>query len=40
MVPVNAAPGTYRIMLFGKWKNGVTGALLPYTGTTNSFVLQ
>src|SRR5262249_9695747 len=40
MVPLDATPGTYRIRLFGKWKNGVTGALVPYQGTTNSFVLQ
>ena len=39
-VPTNATPGNYRIRLFGRWKNGVTGALVPYTGTTQTFLVQ
>jgi len=39
-VPATATPGTYRIRYSGSWKNGVTGALAPYSGVTMAFVVQ
>jgi neutral ceramidase len=40
MVPPTATPGTYRIRLVGSWKNGSTGALVRYQGTTIPFLVQ
>jgi len=31
-VPDDATPGQYRIRLFGSWKNGMTGGLIPFEG--------
>jgi len=39
-VPLHAPSGTYRIQVFGSWKNGTTGAITPYTGTTRTFTVQ
>jgi neutral ceramidase len=39
-VPPDAIPGTYRIRFVGHWKNGVTGAVTRYQGTTRDFVVQ
>ena len=39
-VPSDATPGVYRIRFFGAWKNGVTGALTAYEGTTRVFTIQ
>ena len=39
-VPLHAVPGQYRITLFGKWKNGSTGLLTTYQGTTRPFTVQ
>ena len=39
-VPPSATPGTYRIQVFGAWKNGVTGAITPYQSTSVSFTVQ
>ena len=39
-VPSTAPAGTYRITLFGKWKNGTTGLLTTYQGATNTFTVQ
>ena len=39
-VPPSATPGTYRIQVFGAWKNGVTGAITPYQRTSLSFTVQ
>jgi neutral ceramidase len=39
-VPFDAPPGQYRITLFGKSKNPVTGLLTTYQGTTNTFTVQ
>jgi len=38
--PPDVTPGRYRIRVFGKWKNGVTGQLMPYEGTTDFFTIQ
>ena len=39
-VPQSAVPGSYRIRVFGSWKHGVTGAITPYEGTTNPFIVR
>ena len=36
----DAPAGRYRVRVFGKWKNGVTGQLIPYEGTSIVFTLQ
>ena len=39
-VPASAAPGRYRIRVFGSWKNGVTNSVVPYIGTSRDFIVQ
>ena len=39
-VPLTARPGTYHIMHNGAWKNGFTGALTAYAGTTRTFQVR
>jgi neutral ceramidase len=39
-VPLHVPAGRYRMTLFGKWKNGTTGALTTYQGTTQTFTVQ
>lgn len=39
-IPSSAAPGYYRIRHFGDWKNGWTGAIVPYTGTSGTFYVN
>jgi neutral ceramidase len=39
-IPEDAEPGTYRISHAGRWKNGITGALIPYQGTTQTFEVR
>lgn len=39
-IPTSAAPGYYRIRHFGDWKNGWTGAIAPYTGTSATFYIN
>ncbi len=39
-IPANEASGYYRIRHFGKWKNGFTGKLKNYTGTSRSFLVN
>ncbi|CAM3416526.1 neutral/alkaline ceramidase [Kibdelosporangium persicum] len=38
-IPAGTPPGTYRIVHNGDWKNGWTGAITPFTGTTTTFTL-
>jgi neutral ceramidase len=39
-IPPDAATGTYRLRQFGNWKNGWTGAVSSYAGTTRSFEVR
>ena len=39
-VPPNATPGTYRIVHHGDYKNGWTGKIHPFTGTTRTFTVN
>lgn len=39
-VPQDATPGRYRIRVFGRWKNGSTKELIPYEGTSRTFVIR
>ena len=39
-VPSNAAPGQYRITVFGKFKNASNGVLTSYQSTTRTFTVQ
>ena len=39
-VPLSAPAGTYRITHNGAWKNGVTGAVTAYAGTTQTFQVR
>ncbi|WP_296403402.1 neutral/alkaline non-lysosomal ceramidase N-terminal domain-containing protein [Psychrobacter sp.] len=36
----DTAPGTYRIVHQGDWKNGWDGSITPYTGESNSFQVR
>ena len=39
-IPANAQPGWYRIKHAGHEKSGWTGAISPYSGTSNSFQIN
>lgn len=39
-IPADAEPGTYRIRHFGDWKNGWTGAVSQYSGTSRAFTVN
>ena len=36
----DAPAGTYRIVYYGDYKNGWTGAIVPFTGTSNTFTVS
>ncbi len=38
-IPTNVDAGTYRIVHYGAWKNGWTGAVKPYTATSRTFAI-
>jgi neutral ceramidase len=39
-IPANATPGTYRIVHYGDYKNGWTGKVSPFTGTSRTFTVS
>ncbi len=38
-IPSNASTGTYRIVHYGNWKSGWTGAISSYSGTSSNFTV-
>ncbi|MEW6733618.1 MAG: neutral/alkaline non-lysosomal ceramidase N-terminal domain-containing protein [Acidobacteriota bacterium] len=39
-IPNTATTGEYRIVHYGHWKSGWTGAIKPYSGTSRTFLVQ
>ncbi|MCP4133546.1 MAG: neutral/alkaline ceramidase [bacterium] len=39
-IPADTDPGQYRIIHYGHWKSGWTGAISSYTGTSNIFTVN
>ncbi|TDM08677.1 MAG: hypothetical protein C4K60_04520 [Ideonella sp. MAG2] len=39
-IPANTTSGYYRIRHFGDWKNGWTGGISPYSGTSSTFYVN
>ncbi|WP_436494235.1 neutral/alkaline ceramidase [Actinokineospora sp. HUAS TT18] len=39
-IPANTPPGRYRVVHHGDWKSGWTGAITPFTGTTDPFTVS
>ncbi|MCP3136241.1 neutral/alkaline ceramidase [Pyxidicoccus xibeiensis] len=39
-IPVDAAPGTYRLVHAGHWKSGWDGRVRPYTGASRAFTVR
>ncbi|CRK61939.1 FIG01123778: hypothetical protein [Alloactinosynnema sp. L-07] len=38
-IPADTPPGSYRVVHHGDWKSGWTGAISPFTGTSNTFTV-
>ncbi|MEC3980890.1 neutral/alkaline non-lysosomal ceramidase C-terminal domain-containing protein [Amycolatopsis sp. H20-H5] len=39
-IPVNTPIGKYRVVHFGDWKNGLTGAITAFSGSSRAFVVS